>query len=70
MKEDLIEYLKSKKEYFSCVQGLWGYSKEFFKKKGIEAGGGYSSTGSDIGIIYRDGKELKRFRVSLKEVGL
>ena len=65
MKSELIKYLKLK--YINDVHTLWGETKNYYKSKLIEMGGGYASVGNDISVILNINNKLERFKVSIAE---
>ncbi len=66
MKEELVEYLKTK--HISGVTSLWGEAKTYYKNKGIPMGGSYASWSTDISVSLNIDGEIKRFKVELEEV--
>ena len=65
MKEELIEYLKTKD--ITTVLELWGHAKTYYKDKRIGMGGSYASFGDDISITLSTDKALTRFKVRLED---
>ena len=62
MKKELIEHLKTRS--IKDIFALWDETKDYFRSKGIEMGGGYASWGKKIKVKIK-GEE---FKVKLEDV--
>ena len=65
MKKELLQYLKGRN--IKEIEDLWSEVKHYFKSKQIEIGGSYSSWSKHVNVIYYEGENKIKFKVSLDE---